>query len=85
MCWKSNKLKVKVAKKDIPVYKIVGINSGDKIRAYYMNFIYKLGVIYNECLKFEVGNITNIFFGTKGFHSYSYKTYYKELNGNIAI
>ena len=85
MCWESNKLKIKTAKKNIPVYKIVRIKDDNKIYSYYIPFIYELGVTYKGDMKFEISGVNGRIYGTNGFHSYSCKTHYKEQDETIVI
>lgn len=75
MCWYCNKLKIKTAKKDIPVWKIVQCSICDPDRCYslYAKFPYIKSIIETTSIGFEVTKQDGIFKGTKGFHSYSNK------------
>lgn len=75
MCWYCNKLKIKRAKKDIPVWKIVTLpvdNSCDNIcKSLYAKFLYFKDTLVTTPIEFEVKR--NGFIGNIGFHSYSNK------------
>ena len=85
MCWMSNKLKIKTAKKDIAVWKVVLY---DITKRFYVspitNYRYVLGVINNVEMIFKVNNYPLIG-GYDGFHSFSNKVYYRCLDGNVGI
>ena len=75
MCWITNKkLKFKIAKENIPIYKICR-KEDDKILSYFKRFEYKLGCIYDTNFEIAVdAKMSEIY---KGFHSYSLnKTYH---------
>lgn len=84
MCWMSNKLKIKTAKKDIAVWKVVLY---DIRRGFYVspiaNYRYVLGVINNVKMIFKVNN--DLIGGYDGFHSFSNKVYYRYFDGNVDI
>ena len=84
MCWITNKkLKFKIAKENIPIYKICR-KEDDKILSYYKKFEYRLGWLYNT--NFEVAFDDKISEIYKGFHSYSLnKTYYKKRYDIIRV
>ena len=75
MCWEAKKLKVKTAKRDIPVWKVVykSENSYETecYALYHRNYYYLKGKIHHSCMHFI--NIYNRISGNKGFHSYSKK------------
>lgn len=92
MCWKSKKLKIKTAKKDIPVWKVVHANKDiygkytNKCRSFYKYSEYILKVRNTTQMSFDVLNTENIFIGTNGFHSYSNKVkYIIHENHNILV
>ena len=92
MCWESKKLKIKTAKKDIPVWKIVHADkdiSGkytNICRSFYKSFEYILKVRNTTQMSFEVLNTINTFVGKNGFHSYSNKVKYAiNENNNILV
>lgn len=92
MCWKSKKLKIKIAKKDIPVWKIVHPNKDiygkytNKFRSFYKGFEYILKVRNTTQMSFDVLNTENIFIGKNGFHSYSNKVKYTiHESNNISV
>lgn len=74
MCWVSDKLKIKTAKKDIPVWKVVyptNYNFPNSCRSLYTRFVYVKGDLETTPMNFEVRmSIVN---GNGGFHSYSDK------------
>lgn len=84
MCWMSNKLKIKTAKKDIAVWKVVLY---DITKRFYVspivNYRYVLGVINNAEMIFRVNNY--LIGGCDGFHSFSNKVYYRYFDGNVNI
>lgn len=82
MCWESKKLKIKIAKKDVPVWKVVHANKDiygkyiNKCYSFYKYFEYTLKVGNTTQMSFDVLNTENIFIGKNGFHSYSNKVKY---------
>ena len=84
MCWITNKkLKFKIAKENIPIYKICR-KKYNKILSYFQRFEYKLGCLYDT--NFEVSFTPNDIRIYKGFHSYSLnKTYLDKRYDNIRV
>lgn len=84
MCWITNKkLKFKIAKENIPIYKICR-KEDDKVLSYYKKFEYRLGWLYNT--NFEVAFDDKMSEIYKGFHSYSLnKTYYEKRYDIIRV
>ena len=84
MCWITNKkLKFKIAKENIPIYKICR-NEDDKILSYFKHFEYRLGCLYNTNFEVAVGTKMSEIY--KGFHSYSLnKTYYEKRYDIIRV
>ena len=84
MCWYSKKLKIKTAKKDIPVWKIVRSitdNSCDNIcKSLYAKHTYLKGELEINPIEFEVNR--NGIKGSTGFHSYSNKLKWERSNDN---
>lgn len=84
MCWLSNKLKIKTAKKDIAVWKVVLY---DIKRGFYVspitNYRYVLGVINNVEMIFKVNNY--LIGGYDGFHSFSNKVYFRYSDDTVHI
>ena len=84
MCWMSNKLKIKTAKKDIAVWKVVLY---DITKRFYVspiaNYRYVLGVINNAEMIFKVNNY--LIGGYDGFHSFSNKVYYRYFDVKVDI
>lgn len=87
MCWYCNKLKIKRAKKDIPVWKIVRSitdNSYDNIcKSLYKKYTYFKGILVTTPIEFEVKQ--NGIIGTMGLHSYSNKLKWEMDNGSIYV
>ena len=87
MCWYSEKLKIKTAKKDIPVWKIVRSitdNSYDNIcKSLYKKYTYFKGILVTTPIEFEVRY--NGIIGTIGVHSYSNKLKWEMDNGSIYV
>lgn len=84
MCWITNKkLKFKIAKENIPIYKICR-KENDKVLSYYKKFEYRLGRLYETT--FEVAFYDKMSEIDKGFHSYSLnKTYLYKRYDNIRV
>lgn len=83
MCWKSSKLKIKTAKKDIPVWKIVRCSdSSDKCRSLYEKFTYVKSIIETSSINFELRRYGKTIIGSTGFHSYSNKLKWERSNDN---
>lgn len=85
MCWLSNKLKIKIAKKDIVIWKVVQY---DTIEGIYISPIkryrYILDIIYNTSMVFRVNDYPGIG-GYEGFHSFSNKVYFRHSDGKVHI
>lgn len=84
MCWCSKKLKIKIAKKDIPVWKIVRTVPNFSMRccAYYMNRTYFKNTLETNPIGFEVDGLIK---GSAGFHSYSKKLKWKKSKNSIFV
>lgn len=87
MCWRCDKLKIKRAKQDIPVWKIVTFltdNSCDNIcKSLYAGHIYLKDKLEITSIEFEVKR--NDIIGSIGFHSYSNKLKLEKYDGFILI
>lgn len=86
MCWYSEKLKIKRAKKDIPVWKIVRSNtdnSYDNCKSLYKKYTYFKGILVTTPIEFEVRQ--NGIIGTMGLHSYSNKLKLEKSNDNSTL
>ena len=86
MCWYSEKLKIKTAKKDIPVWKIVTPlinNSSKECLSLYKGFMYLKDTLITTPIEFIVKQ--NIIIGNIGFHSYSNKLKLKMEDNAIFI
>lgn len=86
MCWLSEKLKIKIAKKDVAVWKVVFF---DRKRMIYISPIagyrYILDVINNMNMVFKVINNSSSIGGYEGFHSFSNKVYYRHFDNKVHI
>ena len=81
MCWYCDKLKIKTAKKDIPVWKIVRCSdSSDKCISLYAKFSYVKSIIETSSINFELRRYDKTIMGSTGFHSYSNKLKWKKSN-----
>ena len=91
MCWESKKIKIKTAKKDIPVWKIVHADKDiygmytNICHSFYKYFEYILKVRNTTQMSFDVLNTENIFIGKNGFHSYSNKVKYTINEHHISV
>ena len=86
MCWYSEKLKIKTAKKDISVWKIVTPlinNSSKECLSLYKGFMYLKDTLITTPIEFRVKQ--NIIIGNIGFHSYSNKLKWKMEDNAIFI
>ena len=87
MCWYSKKLKIKRAKKDIPVWKIVRSLTDDSYdnicKSLYKKYTYFEGILVTTPIEFEVKQ--NGITGTIGIHSYSNKLKWEMDNGSIYV
>ncbi|MCI5629355.1 MAG: hypothetical protein MR346_06965 [Clostridium sp.] len=86
MCWESKNLKIKTAKKDISVWKIVYLpvdNSPNKCCSFFKNFVYIKDVLKTTSIYFRVRN--NGIEGNMGFHSYSNKLKWEMDHGSIYV
>lgn len=86
MCWVSYKLKIKIAKKDIKVWKVVcSTDCGflNNCRSLITEFLYKKGELELSPMSFEVRRHTVS--GDRGFHSYSNKVFWFKTKNFIAV
>ena len=87
MCWRCDKLKIKIAKQDIPVWKIVTSltdNSCDNIcKSLYAGHIYLKDKLEITPIEFEVER--NGIIGNTGFHSYSNKLKWEMTDDNFIL
>ena len=85
MCWYSEKLKIKTAKKDILVWKIVTYSDNDMCNSLYAKFSYVKSVIKTSSINFEPRRYGKTIIGSTGFHSYSNKLKWEKNDGFILI
>ena len=87
MCWYCDKLKIKRAKKDIPVWKIVRFNTDNSYdnvcMSLYKKYTYFKGILVTTSIEFEVEQ--NGIIGTMGLHSYSNKLKLEKSNDNSTL
>ena len=87
MCWESKKLKIKRAKKDVPVWKIVTFTTGNSCdnvcKSLYERYTYLKDTLEITPIEFEVKQ--NGIIGSIGFHSYSNKLKLERSNDNSII
>lgn len=88
MCWYNDKLKIKTAKKDISVWKIVKLStsrSPDKCYSLYAEFPYVKAIIETTSIEFNVMEHGLTIKGNKGFHSYSNKLKWEKRNDILIV
>ena len=87
MCWYCDKLKIKRAKKDIPVWKIVRSLTDDSYdnicKSLYKKYTYFKGILITTPIEFEVKQ--NGIIGTMGLHSYSNKLKLEKSNDDSTL
>ena len=87
MCWYSKKLKIKTAKKDISVWKIVRSLTDDSYdnicKSLYKKYTYFEGILVTTPIEFEVRQ--NGIIGTMGLHSYSNKLKLEKSNDDSTL
>lgn len=88
MCWISKKLKIKIARKDISIWKVVLF---DVMKRKYVSpikdFYYIPDTRYSTQMVFSVDEYFGNINGYNGFHSFSNKLYYTYLKetGKVVI
>ena len=86
MCWTSNNLRIKTAKKNIPVWKVVYPTNYDfpnRCCSLYTRFVYVKGDLEMTPMNFDVRmSIVN---GNGGFHSYSDKVSWRKIDDFISV
>lgn len=86
MCWTSKNLKIKTAKKDIPVWKIVEFDNKRKVYiSPFRYYQYFPGMVNTTQMIFRTFDYSYEINGYEGFHSFSNKLRYKYSNGNISV
>ena len=86
MCWTSNKLKIKTAKKNIPIWKVVEFDNKRKIYiSPFKYYQYSTGVVNHTQMIFKAFNYSCEINGYEGFHSFSNKLRYECSKGDISI
>ena len=86
MCWKSQNLKIKTAKRDIPIWKIVEFDNKRKVYiSPFRYYQYFPGMVNTTQMIFRTFDYSYEINGYEGFHSFSNKLRYKYSNGNISV
>ena len=86
MCWTSKNLKIKTAKRDIPVWKIVEFDNKRKVyTSPFRYYQYFPGMVNTTQMIFRTFDYSYEINGYEGFHSFSNKLRYKYSNGNISV
>ena len=86
MCWKSQNLKIKTAKRNIPIWKIVDFDNKRKIYiSPFRYYQYFPGMVNTTQMIFRTFDYSYEINGYEGFHSFSNKVCYKYSNGNISV
>ena len=86
MCWKSKKLKIKTAKRDIPIWKVVHFDNKNKIYISPIKGYHYIPGKYNFTkMTFQTSVHFNEITGYEGFHSFSNKVCYKNSGIDINI
>ena len=86
MCWISNKLKIKTAKRNIPIWKVVEFDNKRKIYiSPFKYYQYFPGTINTTQMIFRVFSYSYEINGYEGFHSFSNKLRYKYSKGDISV
>ena len=83
MWWYSKKLKIKTAKKDIPVWKIVYLSIDNKCCSFFNGFVYIKDMLKTTPMDFRVRK--NGIEGSMEFHSYSNKLKWKMRDDAIFV
>lgn len=86
MCWTSKNLKIKTARKNIPIWKIVDFDNKRKVyTSPFKYYQYFPGTINTTQMIFRTFGYSHEINGYEGFHSFSNKLRYKYSNGNISV
>ncbi len=85
MCWKCSRAGLKVAEKDIPVFKILFKWTDDFLEAYYNEFYYCTGIEYSGELDVAREFPGHYYIVDRGFHSYSPKCVITATRDTILI
>lgn len=86
MCWISNKLKIKTAKRNIPIWKVVEFDNKRKMYiSPFKYYQYFPGVVNTTQMIFRIFDYSYEINGYEGFHSFSNKLRYECFKGDISI
>lgn len=86
MCWTSKNLKIKTAKRNIPIWKIVEFDNKRKVyTSPFRYYQYFPGMVNNTQMIFRTLDYSYEINGYEGFHSFSNKLRYKHSKGGINV
>lgn len=86
MCWTSKNLKIKTAKKNIPIWKVVEFDNKRKVYiSPFRYYQYLPGMVNITQMIFRAFNCSCEINGYEGFHSFSNKLRCKCSKSNISI
>ena len=86
MCWTSKNLKIKTAKRNIPIWKVVHFDKQNKIYVSPIKGYHYIPDKHNIArMTFQTNNYNNEINGFEGFHSFSNKVCYKYYENSIHI
>ena len=86
MCWRSKNLKIKTAKRNIPIWKVVHFDNKNKIYiSPIKGYHYGLGNYNITNMTFQTSHYYNEITGYEGFHSFLNKVCYKYSGTDIHI
>lgn len=86
MCWISKKLKINIAEKDIPIWKVIFYDTTKKeYVSPIKGFNYTQGERYSAQMSFSVNEYFGEINGHNGFHSFSNKVHYHYFGGYVEV
>lgn len=86
MCWISKNLKIKTAKKNIPIWKVVEFDNKMKIYiSPFRHYRYLLDMVNTTQMIFRAFNCSYEINGYEGFHSFSNKVCYEYYKNSVHI
>ena len=86
MCWYSEKLKIKTAKRNIPIWKVVEFdNKRNMYISPFKYYQYFPGMVNTTQMIFRAFSYSGEINGYEGFHSFSNKLRYKYSKGDISV
>lgn len=86
MCWTSKNLKIKIARRNIPIWKIVEFDNKRKVyTSPFRYYQYFPGMVNTTQMIFRTFDYSYEINGYEGFHSFSNKLRYKYSKSNISV